>query len=71
MRPALPDQVKTPAPKARDIAQQDTDFTAEGAPPPGMVGNTSPEMPDELTPTAPGGDTRRQPMPDPLQESGA
>ena len=26
--------VKTPAPKAKSLAQQETDFTAEGAPPP-------------------------------------
>ncbi len=71
MTRALPAQVKTPAPRARDIAQQNTDFTAEGAPPPGMVGNTSPETPDEGTSTAPDGDTRRRRMPGPLRESAA
>jgi len=69
MTPAPPLQVTTPAPKARDLAQQNTDFTAEGAPPPGMVGSTPPETPDEVMPTAPDGDTRTQHKPGPLQES--
>lgn len=68
MTPALPRQVTTPAPKARDLAQQNTDFTSEGAPPPGMVGTTPPETPEEVTPAAPDGDTRKQRMPGPLQE---
>ena len=64
-----PDQVKTPAPKARDLKQENTDFTAEGAPPPGMVGTTPPETPDEVMPTAPDGDTRKQHPPGPLSEA--
>ena len=40
-------QVSVPAPKAPDLAQQKTDFTAEGAPPPGRIGASVPETPEE------------------------
>lgn len=30
------------APKVKSLAQQNTDFTAEGSPPPGQVGTTVP-----------------------------
>lgn len=69
MTTALADQVTTPAPKPRDLRQENTDFTAEGAPPPGMVGTTPPETPDEVMPTAPAGDTRKQRPPGPLPET--
>lgn len=69
MSTAPPDQVKTPAPKPRDLKQEDSDFTAEGAPPPGMVGTTPPETPDEVMPTAPDGDTRKQRAPGALAEA--
>ena len=63
MTKAPPAQVTTPQPKARDVVQQDTDFTAEGAPPLGMVGSTPPEMPADVMPTAPDGDTRKRRTP--------
>ena len=69
MTKAPPAQVTTPPPKARDVAQQHTDFTAEGAPPPGMVGTTSPETPADVATTAPDGDTRKHRTPGPLSES--
>ncbi len=59
MNSALPRQVTTPATKARDLKQEKTDFTAEGSPPPGMVGNMPPQTPDAVIPTAPDGDTRK------------
>jgi len=36
-----------PAPKARSLAQEKRDFTAEGAPPPGMTGTSTPDVADE------------------------
>lgn len=52
------------APKARELALQQADFTAEGAPPPGKVGLSIPETPDaagnkEQEPQAPAGTTAR------------
>jgi len=69
MTSALPSQVTTPAPKARDLKQEKTDFTAEGAPPPGMVGNMPPKTPDAAIPPAPEGDTRKQRPPGPFTET--
>lgn len=37
----------TPAPKTRNLTQQKTDFTAEGAPPPGKVALDVPVVNDE------------------------
>ena len=39
--------VLTLPPKAKTLAQQNTDFTAEGAPPPGKVGMDIPETAHE------------------------
>lgn len=68
MNPATPEQVISPPPKARDLTQQKDDFTAEGSPPPGMVGTALPETTDETVATAaifeqgkPPTDTRVQP----------
>lgn len=36
---------KTPAPKAKTLAQQEVDFTAEGSPPPNKVGKRAPVVP--------------------------
>jgi hypothetical protein len=35
------------APKAKSLAQQQTDFTSEGSPPPGLVAASVPAMPDK------------------------
>ena len=45
--------VPTPAPKVKSLAQENTDFTSEGSPPPGIVGATipataTPASPDEI-----------------------
>lgn len=39
-----------PAPKAKTVEQQNTDFTAEGSPPPGAVGTA---IPAEIAPPTP------------------
>ena len=69
MTSALPSQMTTPAPRARDLEQEKTDFTAEGAPPPLMVGKMPPQTPDAVMPKAPDGDTRKQRPPGPLAEA--
>ena len=63
-----PVQVTTPAPKVRDLTQQNADFTAEGSPPPGMVGSTVPALAEQTLETAqhlerrkPPADRRRAP----------
>lgn len=43
--------VPSPPAKVKDLAQQKTDFTSEGSPPPGQVANTPPVTPQ--TPTTP------------------
>ncbi len=68
MTRATPEQVTTPEPKVRDLTQQKTDFTAEGSPPPGMVGSTVPAIAEQTLETAahlerrkPPADRRRPP----------
>ena len=39
--------VLTLPPKVKTLAQQKTDFTAEGSPPPGKVGMSIPDTPHE------------------------
>ena len=46
--------VPTPPPKVKTLEQQNTDFTSEGSPPPGMVGTAAPAavvavLPDAAT----------------------
>ena len=38
-------RVRTPAPAPASLAQQQSDFTAEGAPPPGLVAQAVPQTP--------------------------
>jgi hypothetical protein len=40
----------TPAPKVKTLEQQNTDFTSEGSPPPGMAGTS---IPAKVTPVLP------------------
>jgi len=40
--------VLTLPPKVKSLAQQKTDFTAEGSPPPGKVGMSTPETPHQF-----------------------
>ena len=42
--------VPPPAPKVKTLEQQNTDFTSEGSPPPGMVGTS---IPAKVTPALP------------------
>ena len=47
-------QAKTAAEPARTLAQEKSDFTAEGSPPPGQVADAPPELPaDASVPVAP------------------
>jgi hypothetical protein len=43
--------VLTPPPKVKTLAQQKSDFTAEGAPPPGKVGMANPDTAHECVET--------------------
>ena len=70
MNPATPEQVISPPPKARDLTQQKDDFTAEGSPPPGMVGTELPETADETVTTAPIFEQGKPPA-DPRGQAGA
>ncbi len=45
--------VPSPPAKVKDLAQQQTDFTSEGSPPPGQVANMPPVTPQTPTPPAP------------------
>lgn len=45
--------VPSPPAKVKDLAQQQTDFTSEGSPPPGNVAKTPPITPQPPTPPAP------------------
>ena len=47
----MPTPVPSPPAKVKDLAQQNTDFTSEGSPPPGNVAKTPPVTPQ--TPMAP------------------
>ena len=49
----MPTPVPSPAAKVKDLAQQQTDFTSEGSPPPGNVAKTPPITPQPPTPPAP------------------
>jgi hypothetical protein len=40
--------ILTLPPKVKTLAQQNADFTAEGAPPPGKVGMSIPDTPHEF-----------------------
>lgn len=40
-----PPQPETPPPRAPSLSQEKSDFTAEGAPPPGTVPPASPPLP--------------------------
>ena len=42
VKPAAKDGIK---PKGKTLSQAQTDFTSEGAPPPGLVATTPPELP--------------------------
>ncbi len=50
-RPAQPASAATEP--ARTLAQEKSDFTAEGSPPPGQVAGTAPVLPSSTAETAP------------------
>ena len=65
-QPARP--AKTAAEPARTLAQEKSDFTAEGSPPPGQVAGAAPLLPEHDAPALPPASTpkraasaRRQP----------
>ena len=54
-----------PRPKAKTLVQQQSDFTAEGSPPPGKVAPAVPATSDKLPPVATAkrpGSHKRQPV---------
>lgn len=58
-----------PAPKARTLAQQQSDFTSEGAPPPGKVSTNAPETKVVPTPQPCAPVTARDSIFDPTRDS--
>ena len=48
----MPRRTRRPAPKTKSLAQQQTDFTSEGAPAPGKVGIAAPVTTDDAAATA-------------------
>lgn len=64
---------KTPPKKLPNLAQQDADFTAEGAPPPGKVATDVPVVPEKVPVTEaddPGIAAPPVPASPPLREKG-
>ena len=57
IQPARPNRAAEPKPKPKTLAQQKTDFTAEGAPPP------DPALPDAVKPATPKKTMPRSPAP--------
>ena len=63
---------KTPPKKLPNLAQQDADFTAEGAPPPGKVATDVPVVPEKVAVTEADDPAIAAPVPasPPLREKG-
>ena len=55
-RPSPATKPLTPAARPRNLPQQEADFTAEGAPPPGLVGAEPPVQTEGVQPGKPAKD---------------